>query len=672
MSARSNSEASSNASSPPSSVHMPGNNQVINNNNNAPKYGTLVPNRVFVGGIPSNTTEPELCQLFSKYGNVKATKIIADRAGVSKGYGFVTFETEEEAKRLQSDADNIVLRERRLNIAPAVKKQPFSRVFESATSPPPATPSLYYHNGMPYTFHNGMAYFPQTPNQGAAAVPTPDLPAVFQGSGFGPQSNPQSYGPAIMYPCGANPAAMFLSPQPYNPYPHMPVPSQGPPPLMYTGGPNPSATQATNTTAENTQSVQMTAGPPTPYYLPPAMTQTPEIYYNMPPAPSQSCYGPVVALASHDGVMHYCDVPVEQSSNNITPEDTYALPTPERPLSNDVLPPPVGNIDNKTSEASITHSAHKGFENCETPIVSLLSLQDDDGTLKNKKICTVGRQPKTVNSGTNRQLQTGYVCNGVSYHSTRGKATHPDGYRLLNSVGRGSIRGRGAKYIPNPIAPHDNNNNSHNYGDKIDNGHYRTDSSIRGMKITRGGRGRGSAVFNRGGRRGSVPTNFPPPVTTPCSLSYSSYSNSNNINPKPPRNNFGGPLPYNPITKSSSFQMQQQLFHQRSFPNHFYPHYTPLHQQPPPPPPPPLPPLQPRRYGNGKKPTNGSSNTHMNTSRKLKTVDGMDSGAAGDGPVPNLMQVALTPPTSPGTNSKSSGTATATQDLCAHVQAMSL
>lgn len=82
---------------------MPCNTQMINNNNNAPKYGTVVPNRIFVGGIPSNTTEPDLCQLFSKYGNVKATKIINDRAGVSKGYGFITFETEEEAKRLLSD-----------------------------------------------------------------------------------------------------------------------------------------------------------------------------------------------------------------------------------------------------------------------------------------------------------------------------------------------------------------------------------------------------------------------------------------------------------------------------------------------------------------------------------------------------------------------------------------
>lgn len=74
----------------------------------APKYGTLVPNRVFVGGISASTSEAELAQVFSAYGNVKATKIISDRAGVSKGYGFVTFETEEEAKRLQQEVCIIV------------------------------------------------------------------------------------------------------------------------------------------------------------------------------------------------------------------------------------------------------------------------------------------------------------------------------------------------------------------------------------------------------------------------------------------------------------------------------------------------------------------------------------------------------------------------------------
>lgn len=37
---------------------------------------------------------------------MKSTKIIVDRAGVSKGYGFVTFETEQEAQRLQADVSD--------------------------------------------------------------------------------------------------------------------------------------------------------------------------------------------------------------------------------------------------------------------------------------------------------------------------------------------------------------------------------------------------------------------------------------------------------------------------------------------------------------------------------------------------------------------------------------
>lgn len=47
--------------------------------------------------------------MFSAYGNVKSTKIIVDRAGVSKGYGFVTFETEQEAQRLQSEVSDFFI-----------------------------------------------------------------------------------------------------------------------------------------------------------------------------------------------------------------------------------------------------------------------------------------------------------------------------------------------------------------------------------------------------------------------------------------------------------------------------------------------------------------------------------------------------------------------------------
>lgn len=133
---------------------------------NAPRYGTMVPNRVFVGGIATSTTEAELQELFSHYGHVTNTKIIVDRAGVSKGYGFVTFDTPEGAQRAQAAGNNnLMLRDRRLNVAPAIKKQPFtSRAYaphhaESVQQAAPTGTVVYHQNGVPYMYHNGTAFF---------------------------------------------------------------------------------------------------------------------------------------------------------------------------------------------------------------------------------------------------------------------------------------------------------------------------------------------------------------------------------------------------------------------------------------------------------------------------------------------------------------------------------
>lgn len=152
---------------------------------NAPKFGTLIPNRIFVGGISANTTEAELHSLFSNYGNVKATKIILDRAGVSKGYGFVTFETEEEARKIQKEADNIILKDRKLNIAPAIKKQPFTRVFEPSPVVPNGT--VLYQNGIPYAYHNGVAFFAAPDNICTYSGLQANYPVIYPSSLYLPQ-----------------------------------------------------------------------------------------------------------------------------------------------------------------------------------------------------------------------------------------------------------------------------------------------------------------------------------------------------------------------------------------------------------------------------------------------------------------------------------------------------
>lgn len=49
-------------------------------------------------------------------------------------YGFITFETEEEAKRVLREGDNLVLKGRKLNVAIAIRKQQVGRIGKSLTS----------------------------------------------------------------------------------------------------------------------------------------------------------------------------------------------------------------------------------------------------------------------------------------------------------------------------------------------------------------------------------------------------------------------------------------------------------------------------------------------------------------------------------------------------------
>jgi RNA recognition motif-containing protein len=75
---------------------------IYNNQNVAEtRFGsTMVPNRIFVGGLANGTSEQELRNFFSVYGEVKVVKIVKDKGGALKGFGFITFNTEEEVKKI--------------------------------------------------------------------------------------------------------------------------------------------------------------------------------------------------------------------------------------------------------------------------------------------------------------------------------------------------------------------------------------------------------------------------------------------------------------------------------------------------------------------------------------------------------------------------------------------
>ncbi|PNJ39997.1 LOW QUALITY PROTEIN: DAZ1 isoform 4, partial [Pongo abelii] len=62
--------------------------------------GKIMPNTVFVGGIDVRMDETEIRSFFARYGSVKEVKIITDRTGVSKGYGFVSFFNDVDVQKI--------------------------------------------------------------------------------------------------------------------------------------------------------------------------------------------------------------------------------------------------------------------------------------------------------------------------------------------------------------------------------------------------------------------------------------------------------------------------------------------------------------------------------------------------------------------------------------------
>lgn len=83
-----------------------------------------IPNRIFVGGIPQTTLQNELRDYFSHFGNVKDARIITDPRGNSRGYGFITYENENDAlKVLSLKEEDLIFKENRLNISHAFRKK---------------------------------------------------------------------------------------------------------------------------------------------------------------------------------------------------------------------------------------------------------------------------------------------------------------------------------------------------------------------------------------------------------------------------------------------------------------------------------------------------------------------------------------------------------------------
>ena len=56
--------------------------------------------KVYVGNLPFSVDKTKLEELFAPYGDIEEAMVISDRfSGRSKGFGFVTFKNDEDAKK---------------------------------------------------------------------------------------------------------------------------------------------------------------------------------------------------------------------------------------------------------------------------------------------------------------------------------------------------------------------------------------------------------------------------------------------------------------------------------------------------------------------------------------------------------------------------------------------
>ncbi|XP_019630586.1 PREDICTED: protein boule-like isoform X2 [Branchiostoma belcheri] len=186
--------------------------------------GTKIDGRIFVGGVTAGTSEQELKGYFGAYGSVKDVKIIFDKQGLTKGYAFVTFTSNEEATKLikQADAGQLFLfKEKKLNIGPAIKKRPNYPPSPADFVVPGAGMMYTGVNTYPYTYPNGVTYFtpegvPQTPpfpgHQALLAMPYVQPQPQHYAAAYNTASTGQQWGGQQWRWAGQNPAVTQAAP----------------------------------------------------------------------------------------------------------------------------------------------------------------------------------------------------------------------------------------------------------------------------------------------------------------------------------------------------------------------------------------------------------------------------------------------------------------------------
>ena len=81
--------------------------------------------KLFVGGLSWDTNDDGLRQAFASYGEITEAKVITDRdTGRSRGFGFVTFAQDEDAKTAISKMNGTNLDGKTIKVNEAQERSP--------------------------------------------------------------------------------------------------------------------------------------------------------------------------------------------------------------------------------------------------------------------------------------------------------------------------------------------------------------------------------------------------------------------------------------------------------------------------------------------------------------------------------------------------------------------
>jgi len=83
---------------------------------------------IFVGNLNFQTTEEQLQDLFTSFGEVSTVKIVTDKfSGRSKGFGFVEMPDQAQAEKAVNDLNNYMLNSRSMVVNEAKPRESNNR-----------------------------------------------------------------------------------------------------------------------------------------------------------------------------------------------------------------------------------------------------------------------------------------------------------------------------------------------------------------------------------------------------------------------------------------------------------------------------------------------------------------------------------------------------------------